>query len=187
MVNSVTLVVDSGLDQNVALSYHQDDNQLTAPPQVMPRAFRVEGLTGGGWEELARETDFLSIGTNDLIMYLLAVDRTNEQLSYLYRSHHPTVLRVLATIAEEAGDKREELSVCGDIASDPMLVPFLVGLGIRKLSVTPSSVEAVKQRIGNFSLLEAESISKEMLSIKRVPEMEEYMAAFEKRYSPVTG
>ena len=133
-------------------------------------------------EELAAETDFLSIGSNDLTMYLLAVDRTNENLSHLYRSHHPTVLRVLATIAEEAGEKRTELSVCGDAAADPMLVPFYVGLGIRKLSVSPSLVEPVKQQLSRFTLAEAESLAKEMLAIRRLKDMEGFMESFRERY-----
>ena len=132
--------------------------------------------------ELAAETDFLSIGTNDLVMYLLAVDRTNENLSHLYRSHHPTVLRVLATIAEESGDMIKELSICGDVAADPMLIPFFVGLGIRKLSVSPSLVESVKQQIKRFSLEEMENISHELLSIRRLNDMESYIEQFHKRY-----
>jgi phosphoenolpyruvate-protein phosphotransferase len=135
--------------------------------------------------ELVAETDFLSIGTNDLVMYLLAVDRTNENLSHLYRSHHPTVLRVLATIAEEAGDKRCELSVCGNVAADPLLIPFFVGLGIRKLSVSPSFIEPVKQQLKRFSSAEMEGIAKEMLSIKRLKEMEEYIQEFNRKYPPL--
>jgi len=136
--------------------------------------------------ELAEETDFLSIGTNDLTMYLLAVDRTNENLSHLYRSHHPTVLRVLSTIAEEAGDKICELSVCGNVASDPMLIPFFIGLGIRKLSVSPFLVEPVKQQISRFTLEEAEKITEELLSIKRVKKMEEYIEDFNRRYPVIS-
>ncbi|MDA3812165.1 MAG: phosphoenolpyruvate--protein phosphotransferase [Spirochaetaceae bacterium] len=133
-------------------------------------------------EELAGETDFLSIGTNDLTMYLLAVDRTNENLSHLYRSHHPSVLRVLATIAKEAGGKITELSVCGNVAADPMLIPFFIGLGIRKLSVSPHLIELVKQQVNRFSHKEAQGITNELLSIKRIKEMEEYIKGFEAKY-----
>ncbi|MBB6481751.1 phosphoenolpyruvate--protein phosphotransferase [Spirochaeta isovalerica] len=128
--------------------------------------------------DLARETDFLSIGTNDLIMYLLAVDRTNENLSYLYRCHHPAVLRVLATIAGEAGDKIQNLSVCGDVASDPLMVPFFVGIGIRNLSVSPYSVEPVKQILKRYTISHMERISREMLSINRQKEMDEFIGSF---------
>ena len=132
--------------------------------------------------EFAEETDFLSIGTNDLTMYLLAVDRTNENLSHLYRSHHPAVLRSLATIAREAGDKLSELSVCGDVASDPILIPFFGGLGIRKLSVSPGKIEPVKEQLSRFTLSEMEEISREMLSIKRIKDMEVYIANFKEKY-----
>lgn len=125
--------------------------------------------------DLAQETDFLSIGTNDLTMYLLAVDRTNENLSHLYRSNHPAVLRVLSTIAKEAGDKVSEISVCGDMAADPHMIPFFVGLGIRKLSVSPAKVETVKQELSRRTLDEMESISQEMLSIRRQGDMEQYI------------
>jgi len=132
--------------------------------------------------EFAEETDFLSIGTNDLTMYLLAVDRTNENLSHLYRSHHPSVLRALATIAQDAGDKLSQLSVCGDVASDPLLIPFFAGLGIRKLSVSPGKVEPVKEQLSRFTLARMKEISREMLSIKRIKDMEEYIADFKEKY-----
>ena len=125
--------------------------------------------------ELAAETDFLSIGTNDLTMYLLAVDRTNENLSHLYRSHHPTVLRTLARIVEDAADFNSDISVCGDAAADPTLTPFFVGIGIRKLSVSPGNVEPLKQRLAAWSLKDAEKTASEMLAIGRVSEMESYL------------
>ena len=128
--------------------------------------------------ELAEITDFLSIGSNDLTMYLLAVDRTNENLSHLYRSHHPTVLRVLAQIARKATDLDCPVSVCGDIASDPFLVPVLAGMGIRKLSVSPSLVDGVKKRLAQFSQEEVQKIRDEVLAIRRLDEMDAYMKSF---------
>ncbi len=131
-----------------------------------------------GVREIAIETDFLSIGTNDLTMYLLAVDRTNENLSHLYSSHHPTVLKMLATIAEDAGDKRGQISVCGDAASDPVMIPFFMGLGIRKLSVSPEQIETVKQSIRKYTMEDARQITGEMLQIRRLPQVKEYIASF---------
>lgn len=128
--------------------------------------------------ELARETDFLSIGTNDLTMYLLAVDRTNEKLSHLYRSHHPTVLRTLAAIVRDAREHSTDISVCGDAAADPILTPFFVGIGIRKLSVSPSGVEPLKRRLALWSVKKAEEIAAEMLAISRISEMDSYLKAF---------
>ncbi len=128
-------------------------------------------------DELAEETDFLSIGSNDLTMYLLAIDRTNKNLSHLYRSYHPVVLKVLAQIAEKSGDKISELSICGEAASDPVLLPFLLGIGIRKLSVIPSKIEEVKRNLFNYSIEEAEKIAQQMLSIRRIGDMEKYIKA----------
>ncbi len=132
--------------------------------------------------DLATETDFLSIGTNDLTMYLLAVDRTNEKLQHLYQSHHPTVLRVFSAIARFSGQKRAELSICGDVASDPVLLPFFVGIGIRKLSVTPAKVESVKRRLASFTIAEMKGISRELLAIRRLSEMKEYLKGFDERH-----
>ncbi len=137
--------------------------------------------------DLASETDFLSIGTNDLTMYLLAVDRTNDKLNHLYQSHHPTVLRVFSAIARFSGKKREELSVCGDVAADPVLLPFFVGIGIRKLSVNPAKVEFVKRRLSSFTLEEMRTISRELLGIRRLAEMEQYLKNFDRRHPGKIG
>lgn len=134
-------------------------------------------------EDLAHETDFLSIGTNDLTMYLLAVDRTNENLSHLYRGHHPTVLRTLHQIALGAGPLLSELSVCGDSASDPILIPFLLGIGIRKLSVDPRKISQVRRYLGLFSSKNAKKIADDMLNIRKIHEMEKYLQNFRKNYS----
>lgn len=138
-------------------------------------------------DELAAENDFLSIGTNDLTMYLLAVDRTNENLSHLYRNHHPSVLRTLAGITRHAGTAVGEISVCGDAAADPVLTPFFVGIGIRKLSVAPDSVEILKKRLSQFTVVEAEKIAAEMLSIRRIDEMDCYLKDFRLLYGERLG
>jgi phosphoenolpyruvate-protein kinase (PTS system EI component) len=126
-------------------------------------------------EEIAEASDFLSIGTNDLVMYLLAVDRTNERLNELYRSYHPAVLRVLRRIAAGVGDHLDELSVCGDSAADPVMLPFLLGIGIRKLSVSPSRIPELRSRIRSYTVAETEEIRDQMLAIKNNREMEAYL------------
>ena len=135
-------------------------------------------------EELAKATDFLSIGTNDLIMYLLAVDRTNERLGSLYRSHHPTVLRSIAQVARGVGGKLGELSVCGDSAADPLMIPFLLGVGIRSLSVAPAKLEEVRGRLGRLSVAEAQEAAGRMLAIRRIREMEVYLGELAGRLEP---
>ncbi|HUX20260.1 MAG TPA: phosphoenolpyruvate--protein phosphotransferase [Spirochaetia bacterium] len=126
-------------------------------------------------EDFAQVTDFLSIGTNDLVMYLLAVDRTNERLSELYRSYHPTVLRVLQRIVAGVGDKVDELSVCGDSAGDPLMIPFYLGIGVRKLSLHPGELPRIYSTLNGLSPERAREISGEMLSIRRTSEMEKYL------------
>lgn len=125
--------------------------------------------------DFAQVTDFLSIGTNDLVMYLLAVDRTNERLSELYRSYHPTVLQVLKRIVEGVGDKVDELSVCGDSASDPLMIPFYLGIGVRKLSLQPAELPGFYTALDQLTPERARSVSGEMLSIRRIREMERYL------------
>jgi len=98
-------------------------------------------------DHMARELDFLSIGTNDLIQYALAVDRNNEHVSDLYQSTHPAVMRLLQRIVEGVRGSACELSICGEMAADPVLTPFLVGIGLRRLSMSPRSIPGVKERI----------------------------------------
>ena len=126
-------------------------------------------------EDLAAATDFLSVGTNDLIMYLLAVDRTNERLSSLYRSHHPTVLRSLAVVARGVGAGLADLSVCGDSAADRLMIPFLVGIGVRKLSVAPQRIGEVRAALAGLTVGECESIAGEMLAIRTIRDMDGYL------------
>lgn len=98
-------------------------------------------------DALARECDFFSIGTNDLTQYVLAVDRGNEAISYLYRQLHPAVLRLIEKSASAASRAGIPISVCGEMASSPLAVPLLVGLGIGELSGTPRGVPVVKEII----------------------------------------
>ena len=96
---------------------------------------------------LAREVDFFSIGTNDLIQYALAVDRNNEHVADLYQPCHPAMLRMLASVFQAADEAGIGVSVCGEMASDLRYAPLLVGMGLRTLSVTPRSVPTLKTRL----------------------------------------
>ncbi len=96
--------------------------------------------------------DFFSIGTNDLIQYLLAVDRTNEQVAHLFRADHPAVMRTLKYIIENAQSRHVPVSMCGEMAGDPLFVLFLLGLGLRNFSVSPPQVPEVKKIIRHASL-----------------------------------
>jgi len=102
-----------------------------------------------GAEALAKAADFLSIGTNDLVQYTLAVDRNNDNVSRYYIQHHPTVLKLLKLTVQAAQKQDVQLSVCGEMASNPVYVPLLIGMGIRELSVNPGNFFQVKASIRN--------------------------------------
>jgi phosphotransferase system enzyme I (PtsI) len=114
-------------------------------------------------DELAREVDFFSIGTNDLIQYLLAVDRGNEYISNLYQQFHPAVIRAIKHIAEAAHSNKIKISVCGEMASDPLATPVLIGLGIDELSVIPSLFPEIKQVIRKTNFEDAKKLCEELL------------------------
>ncbi|MHB9097959.1 MAG: phosphoenolpyruvate--protein phosphotransferase, partial [Syntrophales bacterium] len=115
-------------------------------------------------DELAGVADFLSIGTNDFVQYLLGVDRMNDQVAYAYRPEHPSVLRTLRRIAEAARRAGKDLSVCGEMAFDKDLMPFLIGIGIQTLSVDPHHLPALQRQIGALSLGEAEAYAARLLA-----------------------
>jgi phosphotransferase system enzyme I (PtsP) len=123
-------------------------------------------------EDLAHEVDFMSIGTNDLIQYMLAVDRTNDQVSKLYLSHHPAILRAIERVISVANKHHKDVSICGDIAMDPKMIPFLIGAGITKLSLPSRRAFAIQQTIQQISMEKAVYTARRMLSCSRIAEVE---------------
>ncbi len=119
-------------------------------------------------DELAQEADFLSIGGNDLVQYMLAVDRTNEHISDLYVTHHPAVLRALHRVAAAGRRHGKPVSFCGEMAADPKLAPFLVGIGIHRLSVEPRQIPRLQRILAGVDTREAESRANRILSMGRV-------------------
>lgn len=123
-------------------------------------------------EDLAREVDFMSIGTNDLIQYMLAVDRTNDQVSKLYLSHHPAILRAIERVISVAKNHGKDVSICGDIAMDPKMIPFLIGAGITKLSLPSRRAYEIQQAISGVNAKKAAAVARRMLACSRVSEVE---------------
>jgi phosphotransferase system enzyme I (PtsI) len=122
---------------------------------------------------LAEESQFLSIGTNDLIQYSLAADRENEHVGYLYHPLHPAIMRALRQIVTGAAVHSRSLAMCGDMAGDPLLVLVLLGLGLRNLSMAPRQIPLVKSIIRACTVAEAESLVNTALSLRTESEVEE--------------
>lgn len=114
-------------------------------------------------ERIAAEVDFLSVGTNDLIQYTLAIDRTDERLSGHYEPREPSVLRLLRMIASAGRRTGKDLSVCGEMAADPLMVALLVGLGFRAFSMTPAAIPVVKRGLRAVDSRQALRLAREAL------------------------
>lgn len=127
-------------------------------------------------EELAKMADFFSIGTNDFIQYMLAVDRTNEKVSDLYLPHHPAILRALKKIVAAANKHKIDVSVCGDMAHDPKYLPYLLGIGVRKLSVNPTFLPLIQSAINKIDSRKAKKAAQTVLSYGRLRDIMEAMS-----------
>jgi phosphotransferase system enzyme I (PtsI) len=127
---------------------------------------------------LARQCDFFSIGTNDLIQYLLAIDRGNDHIAHLYEPTHPAVLRTLRQIVDEAHRRKIPVSVCGEMAGDPVFTSLLLGLGIDSLSMTPASLPTVKFLIRAMRMSEARELAAKALAMDSPKEIYAQCDAF---------
>jgi phosphotransferase system enzyme I (PtsI) len=115
---------------------------------------------------LALESDFFSIGTNDLIQYTMAVDRVNEYVSYLYEPLHPSLIRLIGDVAAAARAANIPCTVCGEMAGEPMIAPVLVGLGIRELSMSAVSIPEVKAAVRQMTVEDTERL---VAKVKNLP------------------
>ena len=120
---------------------------------------------------LAKRLKFFSIGTNDLIQYALAVDRMNEKIAHLYEPTHPAIIRLIKLTVDAAREQNIWVSVCGEMASDPILVPLLLGLGVNELSSAPALVAPVKFLIRRLKLSEAQELAQFALSCESAAEI----------------
>ncbi len=124
---------------------------------------------------LAKECDFLSIGTNDLVQYSLAVDRSNHAMSSLYTPTHPSVIRLLKLIVNEANNHSIPVTVCGEVAADPRFTPLLLGLGVHELSVASRYIPLVKNAIRSTSIVAASRLAEKALILPTAYEIEELL------------
>jgi phosphotransferase system enzyme I (PtsI) len=137
---------------------------------------------------LAREVDFLSIGTNDLIQYALAVDRVNEKIAHLYEPTHPAVLRLLKMIADAAHDHNLWVGVCGEMAGDIALIPLLLGLGMDELSTAAILVPRVKRAVQSLTIPECRELVEETFKLNTASEiLSRCLELADKRYGDLLG
>ncbi|HEV2047298.1 MAG TPA: phosphoenolpyruvate--protein phosphotransferase, partial [Chthoniobacterales bacterium] len=137
---------------------------------------------------LAREVDFFSIGTNDLIQYTIAVDRVNERIAHLYEPTHPSVVRLLKMIADAAHANNIWVGVCGEMAGDVALIPLLLGLGMEELSVGATSVPRVKLAVRSLAIPECQQLVDETLKLQTSSEiLARCLELATKRYGDLLG
>jgi phosphotransferase system enzyme I (PtsI) len=135
-------------------------------------------------KELLRESDFISIGTNDLIQYTLAVDRGNEKVATLYTASHPAVLRMLRDIIREANRANVPCSLCGEMAGEPTYTLFLLGIGLRQFSMAPNDVPEIKKIIRSTTMARAVRIAKRALSFDTDRQVSNYLRDETRRVAP---
>lgn len=124
---------------------------------------------------LAKEVDFFSIGTNDLIQYTTAVDRMNEKISHLYNPFHPALLRLVKTVIDNAHNENKWVGMCGEVAGDPKLIPILIGMGLDEFSMSPISVLRARAIIRNISQEKMKDLAQQVINLPTAVEVEEFI------------
>jgi len=135
-------------------------------------------------EALARETDFFSIGTNDLIQYTLAVDRVNEKTAHLYEPLHPAILKMIQKTIDAGHNEGIHVALCGEMASDPLLAFLLLGMGIDELSMSAASMLTVKRMIRSVKLQDAQRTAYEALQLDTGQEVQEFVDLQLRKFMP---
>ena len=136
---------------------------------------------------LAREVDFFTIGTNDLIQYCLAVDRADERVSRLYEPLHPAILRMILMVRRAATRQRIPVSLCGEMASDPALLTLLVGLGLTEFSMTPGAIPIAKQVLSELRHDELSALARRILRLATIDDIERVLLAALGRLTLIKG
>jgi phosphotransferase system enzyme I (PtsI) len=135
-------------------------------------------------EQLAREVNFFSIGTNDLIQYTLAADRTNENVASLYSPGDPAVLRLIDIVVKAAEIQGIDVNVCGEMSGEPIYTLLLLGMGLRQLSVTPHNIPEIKKIIRSVTIEDAEQVAREALRLETARDVNNYLREQARRILP---
>jgi len=135
-------------------------------------------------DSLAKELDFFSIGTNDLIQYALAVDRGNDRVSFLYKNLHPGVLKLIHMTLKAGHDNDIWVGMCGEMAADPLVIPLLVGLGLDELSVSPIVLPKIKEIVRELDREKCKHLAERVLGFKTEADIERYLRQFMQEHLP---
>jgi phosphoenolpyruvate-protein phosphotransferase (PTS system enzyme I) len=120
----------------------------------------------------AKEVDFFSIGTNDLIQYTMAADRMNEQVSYLYQPYNPAILRLINSVITAAHKEGKWAGMCGEMAGDELAIPILLGLGLDEFSMSATSILPARSQIKHLSKEQLQTVAKEAMTLGTASEVE---------------
>ena len=127
-------------------------------------------------EHILKEVDFISIGTNDLIQYVLAVDRINENVAHLYQPFHPSILKILKDVFKAAEKSGKPVAICGELGGDPLATMLLLGLGkLEELSMEPHSIPKVKKIIRTISLKESRQMADHALQLSSTEQILQFI------------
>ncbi len=167
-IQEVKLLLE-GIKQELRSEHRAFDEEI--PLGAMIEVPAAAALT----DKIVKEVDYLSIGTNDLIQYYLAVDRSNELVSYLYKPLHPSVLRLLKFILDSARKEGKEVTVCGEMAADPLAAIVLLGLGLKNFSMNPIFIPRIKRALRSIEYGTAKKVVHRALNLKTAQEIEEHL------------
>jgi phosphotransferase system enzyme I (PtsI) len=135
-------------------------------------------------DELAREVDFFSIGTNDLIQYALAIDRINDRVTYLYEPLHPAVLRLVEQVVKVGHKAGVKVAMCGEMAGDPSYTLILLGLELDELSMNPLAIPRVKKIIRSSTLAEGKELLRKVMTFRLSAEIREFVERYMRERFP---
>jgi phosphotransferase system enzyme I (PtsI) len=161
--------------RQAAATLHERGEQVPDVPIGLMIEVPSAALTA---DLLADEADFFSIGTNDLIQYCLAVDRTDDRVSQLYEPLHPAIIRTLRLVSRAGRRRGIPVSVCGEMAADPLLLTLLVGLGLTEFSMAPTAIPLAKQVIRGLNAADAGKVARRALRAPTAAEVEKALIEF---------
>ena len=172
----------SGLDELREAKWHLEkaqallkEQQIPFDPTVKIGAMIELPAAALSADLLSKEVDFFSVGTNDLIQYTIAIDRRNEETLPLYEPLHPAVLRLIQNVIRVAADAGIDITVCGEMAGDPVLSILLIGMGYEQLSMSPTVIPEIKKVISSISLQDAQHLVDEIMKLSTAGEIETYI------------